>query len=458
MLRRSRVKAKSSRICGAGRTVPTIALLLVMLLPSASRAQQSSERLPQVTIAKSPIPPGTVIDTHNWQQYKDYMQDGLRALFEGTYFWKFPPDFQLVIGRARHYPMPKQYVSDTEKYSPQVRIVAMPDGSHRLSGYVAGLPFPNPAEPLKAWKLLVDMWYVYNPHLQCRYNTFYTEDRFANVSEEDAFEVDRRLRNISDPGQPVDDPRNAGIQFSYWVQVSSPEESKYVTNLTLHYADPAKPVDVFLFIPALRRSLRLSSAARCAPLLGTDLAQDDAWRSNFNGNFEIFDGKVLREGYDIVQMRANLERLAALSNYYMPVMFPKPSVGKWTVRPVWVVDIRRIPSQSAGYCYGKKIFYVDKEMYSALWADAYDFNMKLWKLMSINQFEHYVPQIGLTVFAQQWTDTIWDVQNDHITQGMATNRGGDPTADNEECRDYHGKNYDNISRYSYSSGLSEILR
>src|SRR5690348_13848332 len=38
------------------------------------------------------IPPGTVITMQNWQQYRQYMPDGMAALFAGQYFWKMPAD------------------------------------------------------------------------------------------------------------------------------------------------------------------------------------------------------------------------------------------------------------------------------------------------------------------------------------------------------------------------------
>ena len=33
------------------------------------------------------IPPGTAITMQNWQQYRQFMPDGMAALFEGEYSW-----------------------------------------------------------------------------------------------------------------------------------------------------------------------------------------------------------------------------------------------------------------------------------------------------------------------------------------------------------------------------------
>src|SRR5713101_861667 len=48
------------------------------------------------------LAPGTIINMQNWQQYKQYMPDGMQEMFKGTYFWKFPPDFQIAIGTTHH--------------------------------------------------------------------------------------------------------------------------------------------------------------------------------------------------------------------------------------------------------------------------------------------------------------------------------------------------------------------
>ena len=57
--------------------------------------------------------------------------------------------------------------------------------------------------------------------------------------------------------------------------INAPEQEKYTTQLSLLPDDPQKVQEIYMFVPALRRSVRLSSAARCAPILGSDFNQDD---------------------------------------------------------------------------------------------------------------------------------------------------------------------------------------
>jgi hypothetical protein len=51
------------------------------------------------------------------------------------------------------------------------------------------------------------------------------------------------------------------------------------------------------------------------------------------------------------------------------------------------------------------------------------------------------------------------MQNGHLTLGFANNSiSGLRWAANEQCKNFDGQNYDDVARYSFSSGLSEILR
>jgi len=57
------------------------------------------------------IPPGTKITRQNWQQYKQFMPDGMVALFEGNYFWKMPADLEMESVPA----LPIRYPPDTRR-------------------------------------------------------------------------------------------------------------------------------------------------------------------------------------------------------------------------------------------------------------------------------------------------------------------------------------------------------
>jgi hypothetical protein len=101
----------------------------------------------------------------NWRQYRQYMPLGMVELFEGKHFWRMPADMEIVVGPTIAEKLPRGYREATEKYSPNVRVVHLPDGRNDIANYVGGEPFPRPQEPVKGYKLLADLWFAYTPHL-----------------------------------------------------------------------------------------------------------------------------------------------------------------------------------------------------------------------------------------------------------------------------------------------------
>lgn len=427
-----------------------ILLLLVLIVPYAASGYYDQ---PQE------IPQGTVISAQNWEQYKQYMPEGMQLLFSGQSPWKFPSSLQITIGPQHHYEPSKVYEEDTEKYAQNVRIVDRPDGSHSITGYVAGCPFPKPSGPLAGYKILIDEWFRYIPWITCTSPNgvqAFAEDRFGNTAFESDVEVFRHLDFISDADMPKTDPDSRGVYLSEWFSSLLPEQSRYTTDLTLYYDDFTKDEDEFLFIPGMRRSLRLSSAARCAPLLGSDWLQDDL-RLGYNGGVVRFDAKLVREQKIITLTYADTKAVADLNNYYLGIYWPKPAL-QFEVRPVYVVDVERVPSQRAGYCYSKRRMYIDKDSYIAYWTDLYDMSGKFWKAYYAFHIARPVPNEGLQAETGEYITGIYDMQNVHLSWGVNVDKQGDPIHDNKECQNYNGSHFTDVNRYSSPSGLNDIMR
>jgi len=116
-------------------------VLVLLMLRCGTAIAQSASQLPDVTRTSSPasdgISPGTVITTRNWQNYREFMPEGMAALFDGKYFWKMPPDVQLEVGPTIVNPLPTNYLAATEKYASEVKVIA------RRRADVAGLSRRN---------------------------------------------------------------------------------------------------------------------------------------------------------------------------------------------------------------------------------------------------------------------------------------------------------------------------
>jgi hypothetical protein len=154
------------------------------------------------------IPVGTMVTTANWEQYKDYMSDGLQAMFGGKYFWKVPPQAVVEVGPTVRIPLPPVYLEQTEKYASQVKLRQLDSGGFTVENYVGGIPFPKPTEPNKGIKVLYNLYYHYVPYLLHLGNSkSYETDHYGNESLLGANSVYWRLRHIGDVGYPLNDPQ-----------------------------------------------------------------------------------------------------------------------------------------------------------------------------------------------------------------------------------------------------------
>jgi len=138
----------------------------------------------------------------------------------------------------------------------------------------------------------------------------------------------------------------------------------------------------------------------------------------------------------------------------MPLGFPKPLWGKWELRDMDILDVRKLASMAAGYCYGKRVMYIDSLFYAPLWEELYDNDMKLWKIMHLAPQAMEVPGVGIVNNGGAIAEEFWDVQHNHATYDSSFDDRGHPPYVNEQVP----KAYDDISKYSTSAGLSTIMR
>ena len=399
------------------------------------------------------IPVGTTITMQNWQNYRAFMPDGMAAFFEGRYFWKMPPDVQMPVGPTIVHPLPTGYMEATEKYSAQVKMVELPDGGLTLTGYNGGIPFPHPDEPHKGWKILTNLWYRYTPHLTVNTKGVVCfADSGNRISCKAGMKIYRQLSFNSDPGVPVNFPGAEGKYFTQFEMVEEPEQERYTAVLAISHTDLTRPEDVYVFIPSLRRYQPLSPSARCSPDLGTDETPDDR-RYGFDSNLtqlnvEFNGAKKILGLLDYTMPTGRFPE-----NYDMPLGWPEPSWGKWQLRDVYRVSVSKLPSRSSGYCFAKRVIYVDAATYAPLWEDLYD--KKMQPNRSIALFLHTldIPGIGPQDSSNSMIYGIWDVQTNHST--VFAEPGDDrPFYVNSQAP----QEFTDLNRYTTPNGLDMIMR
>jgi Protein of unknown function (DUF1329) len=291
-------------------------LVLVFSFTGAALALADSGEVPLEQ--QPPLPEGTVITTQNWQQYKDYMPLWMQVVFSGEYAFKLAPNQQVVVGPVTPRPYPKEYAKNTEKYSSQDSLTKTPDGGSILHNYTAGQPFPHPTNPNIADKILWNLWYRYTPRVEIvRGVNSLLIDKYHSIFKQVIFVDYMRLGHVSEPGQPIYTPEAKDVDLALYSEVIRPEQSKYTVSLIIYFLDPTRLQEFWSFVPSLRRPLRLSASARCAPASGTDGTTQEQ-KSGFNMLLSQTTAKLTAH-------KKTLMMVNILPPYPAPIDFTDPS-------------------------------------------------------------------------------------------------------------------------------------
>jgi Protein of unknown function (DUF1329) len=137
----------------------------------------------------------------------------------------------------------------------------------------------------------------------------------------------------------------------------------------------------------------------------------------------------------------------------MPLGWPQASWGKWQLRNVDVIAVSRIPSRSAGYCYGRRVIYVDRATSAPVWAELYDSKLRPWKIYGLFLHPIDVPGIGPVTASGSEVSVIWDILNGHSTI-LSLPAEGQPFFVNGQAP----AEYNDVQRYTTPGGLDLIMR
>ena len=424
---------------------------------------------PTNAICDDDLPSGTIITTQNWAQYQRFMSQGLVALFKGDFFWHMPKNLQIEVGATSSIPLPKKYLDDTARYAAGVKLVPIQRGGFVPSGYVAGLPFPEPLKGDPATigqRIFWDSYYRYQPRVQAAPQITYTLDALGNMTRSSEEEnVYSQLEFLSDVDFPHRAPDFAGYYFVKYYQQVAPELGKYTTVLDLAPADPTQLDELYEYIPSLRRSLRLSEAARCAPVFGSDYLIDD---ENYGppGLPQLFQIEYLGPRKILALEHANPEAFVKAGgpqqlndNFYYPgtlgfIPFPKPALGKWELRSTYAIALKRLPGADKHYCYSKRVMYVDTENYfGAGELELYDTTGRLYKLQMVFLYPENIPGTINEVAELASGPSVGFIVNfkdRHVTASV-----GLQSCVNKDCAE---AGYLDVHRYASPEALMKIVQ
>ncbi|HLH76201.1 MAG TPA: DUF1329 domain-containing protein [Candidatus Binataceae bacterium] len=407
------------------------------------------------------IPVGTVITKANCQQYLDHMTEVLgHECTMNQVQLSMPADYQIVIKPTVSYPVPHSFWDATEKYSKQVTLEPTGDGSYRMKGYVAGMPFPtlDMKDPLAGFKLMYDAYFQYQPAMMSGDGLHTISiDRYGNRSDTLGWIGNYVLSHNSDPAYPMVIPGSPGdkdgVYFASSIEQEFPTQIQYLSGLEWDYSDPDRIPENYAFIPSIRRVLQLSQAARCAPFTASsNFSYDDHSRIQLPPVW--FKAQFLGAKQEITYVVPPNRLIEATKESNWDIhygIWPKDSLGgHWEVRVWYQLATQRLPRYAAGYCEANHYIWLDKEQVMTIAYDDFDQNGKYWRGQYNYNPAKPVPGGGYSFYSGLWAHLNPDVQN-------VDNSSTFPFVNwwfNQEVP----KRFLNLDRYATPGGLNQIVQ
>ncbi|MDY6974353.1 MAG: DUF1329 domain-containing protein [Thermodesulfobacteriota bacterium] len=213
-------------------------------------------------------------------------------------------------------------------------------------------------------------------------------------------------------------PGYEDLHFKRLVVMHSPLEIKGLGQYSVRYYDDTKYYDTgFAYLPAFKRTIRVSATTWQDNVAGSDLTHQDGMgmQDPYSGwTFKLLESKYIllietKSPFEIVNEKGKInEKL----QFDVGRKFPRFG---WSIWPVYVVEA--LPKHKN--IYAKKTLYVNAWPYfSAVGpcglADMYDQQMKLWKFYKhINGRIHHVDGDPFTLI---YGFLCYDLQVGHMTQ------------------------------------------
>jgi hypothetical protein len=417
------------------------AVLICLLLDGVASAEPILfDRANYSSLAKihseDTIKPGAQITLRNWKQYRRYLPVGIQALYDRKEFLHVgdSPDFTITVGPTIDYKWPHQYLVDTERYGGQTRLVSLDNGGYTLENYVAGLPFPLVAEPNLANKAVYNTRYAPNPAVLWWPWTGFMVDRFLNqrITGEGILNF-YRLSHLSVPGLPIMPDYSNGYSLSLRADLTAPENVKYSVQLTLRPDDPTRFSEQYLYLPQLRRSYRYTTGGRCTYQNGSS----DSTTRDFN--FDPANGinTVLGEVKVLALEHASGDPalLYSLNGIHVRASlpgWPKPALGPWELRDMYVIDSVPARGNATTACFSHTVLYIDKNNWQLAALEDYDPEGKLWKENLYMYMEVPHPALGGNFMVLHHEMTL-NLRENHATVVTMTSS---PKFDNDVPAEY----------------------
>lgn len=362
------------------------------------------------------LPAGTVIEKANVDKIKDDTFDGhkISALLTEKLEWQVKEwGLKITLDHAKPYPENSAMAEATKKYSGKVKFDA---ATREVSGYMAGVPFPDIVEsdPFAADKI---MWnFYYNPQEgDIAYNRFNTAAISADTGLESstAWVYQRYYYKDRLKGQPV--IGDGSVLSKTYVLATAPQDIKGLGIFSVRY-DSAKFEDSWAYLRSARRARRLSGGAWMDPVGGTDFLSDDLdvfnARPSWYPKFKLLGKRYVLAITDSRKDGINPAKHGTKEEYPAIDLANKPywnPIEKWQPREVYVVEA----TAPAEHPYSKRVMYIDTKMFRPYYSENYDKKGEFWKFVNAHM-RPLVAEDGAKVLYVTYLDFI-DFKSRHAS-------------------------------------------
>ena len=258
------------------------------------------------------------------------------------------------------------------------------EGGLALENVLPGYPFPIPRTGHEA------MW----NHLLRYSGLGYDGSRYENWNVDSAGVATLAVAADAFWAWPIYDPKKTGPIAGtdpYWfnkLYYSGPARRNGEALLIIDSVNPLKqPRRAWQYLPGQRR-------VRLAPDLGHDTPNPGAAGAATYDDVSVFNGALDRYDWKLVGKK---EMYVPYSNYRLTyhrkaadITTPNhinPDLVRWELHRVWVVEATLKPEKR--HIYGKRVFYLDEDSWTALASDQYDARGQLFRSSFAFQSQSY---------------------------------------------------------------------
>jgi len=346
---------------------------------------------------------GKKITGSNVDQVRELLPESFYALMKNTGRWG--QSWFVIVPYRQILPTPGT-VAFTKKYYKKSQI----NEKGEITGFVAGVPFPDTDNALEM---------AHNFRCRNYGDTLETLEEGYIVDGKLTYDMDVTIQNhycffsgrTDVPPVPELPDNHRGIWRAFHMLQTKPPEVRNMRILELHYKNRLEAYDSWVWLPTIRRMRRRSTSERQDAQGGADFCGSD----NFG-----WDGPVSLNTYRYLGTK---ELLLARHTDASKLRHTKGEcLWSGTQRERVRAHVIEATNQDPNFLYSRMIWYLDPETWQMLYADRYDRNGKLWKVLDQHGFvTKGADGLDINFFA---SNQMIDVQRIHATLAAGTYQFG----------------------------------